>query len=83
MFAIQYLEVVMIRLTPVVFLVFIASAALTQTNSPKNNRQGFASQPETVTPTVALERNGNTVTIEPYAPNIVRVTVSTEEGRAR
>ena len=67
----------MIRLTPVVFLVFIASAALTQTNSPKNNRQGFASEPETVTPTVALERNGNTVTIEPYAPNIVRVTVST------
>src|SRR5512142_1004486 len=27
--------------------------------------------------TLPLERNGQTITIEPYAPNIVRVTLST------
>ena len=32
--------------------------------------------------TVPLERNGQTITIEPYAPNVVRVTLSMIAGEA-
>ena len=32
--------------------------------------------------TVPIERNGQTITIEPYAPNVVRVTLSLIAGEA-
>ena len=31
---------------------------------------------------IVLSRNGRTVAIEPYAPNIVRITLSTERSAA-
>ena len=52
----------MIRYSPALLLL-AATAALAQTTQPE--------------PNTAIERNGQTITIEPYAPNVVRVTLST------
>jgi len=42
----------------------------------------FAATPALADPLATLNRNGSYVSVEPYAPNIVRVTIATEQDRA-
>ena len=61
----------MIRHTPAALLLFAATAALAQ-NTAQN----------AVSAATPLDRNGQTISIEPYAPNVVRVTISTIAAEA-
>src|SRR5580698_10263559 len=67
----------MIRLTSLFFLTFIAATAFAQPAPTKGDRTDGATQAAATAQTVTLERNTATVILEPYAPNIVRVTIST------
>ena len=58
-------------------LIVMASAVCAEARPLRGAGKNLASQPSVVAPTAALERNGAKITIEPYAPNIVRVTLST------
>ncbi len=59
----------MIRRTPFLLLTLAAFTAFGQATAPVQR--------------VELERNSATVTLEPYAPNIVRVTISTIAKEAK
>jgi alpha-D-xyloside xylohydrolase len=58
-------------------LIVMASAVCAEASPLQGAGQNPASQSAAGTRTAALERNGATITIEPYARNIVRVTLST------
>lgn len=74
----------MTRQFPALLLIVCTSAALAQKSPSGSSERGPSAGSVPRTQSVTLDRNGNTVTIQPYAANIVRVTISTvaEEAEA-